>query len=441
MPGPTGSTPLSRRLLFAALYFSEGAPIGYVWWAMPTRLIDAGMQPDKVASLTALLALPWALKFLWAPGVDALRGRYWGYRCWITAAQIAMGLTLLPLAFIPLHTALELASWLLIGHAFAAATQDVGIDALAIATVDEHERGRVTAWMQGGMLLGRAIFGGLALKAEEWIGAQNVVIVLLVCIWFSMIVVWHAPAAAATDAHTGRGVVHQFVHALTTTLARRATWIGLLIAATAGAGFEAVGGLIGPFLKSRGVASGDIGLFLAIPVIASLVLGAFIGGWAADRVERRRLVGWSVVFVAAAVAALCAVDAVLPAPSAADLRVSDTLSVPQLFLLIAAAPVYVAAGVLIASSYAMFMDLTEPSAGGTSFSAFMGATNLCESWAVALAGVMLARNYDFTVAFAVAAATSLVALVALRYLRVPPTGGDQSADAGRSRKIAPTESV
>ncbi|MCA9242595.1 MAG: MFS transporter [Phycisphaerales bacterium] len=438
MARSTGSASLSRRLLFAALYFSEGAPIGYLWWAMPARLKDAGLPDDQIAALIATLALPWAFKFLWAPAIDALRGRFWGYRCWITLAQVMMGLTLLPFAFAPLNSLLDWVGLLLIAHAFSAATQDVGIDALAIASVEEEERGRVTAWMQGGMLLGRAIFGGLALKAEAWIGAENVVVTLLGCIWFSMIVVWAAPAAAATDEHTGRGVVHRFARALTVTLARRSTWVGLVIAATAGAGFEATCGLIGPFLKSRGVASGDVGLFLAIPAIAGLVLGAVIGGWAADRVERRRLVAWSVIGIAAAVGVLWMADVSLARSALSDVTVTDTLTLAHLMLMAAAIPVYIGAGTLTASSYALFMDLTEPSAGGTSFSAFMGATNLCESWAVALVGVLLARNVDYSVAFVVAAVASLVALVALRVLRMPAhldEGGSVRAEETSTRSV------
>jgi hypothetical protein len=32
--------PVGRRVLFGALYLSEGAPIGFVWIALPTLLRD-----------------------------------------------------------------------------------------------------------------------------------------------------------------------------------------------------------------------------------------------------------------------------------------------------------------------------------------------------------------------------------------------------------------
>ncbi|MBK8269391.1 MAG: hypothetical protein IPK83_14220 [Planctomycetes bacterium] len=62
-------TPARRKVLFAALYASEGAPIGYLWWALPTQLKSAGVAADDIGQLAALLALPWALKVLWAPVV------------------------------------------------------------------------------------------------------------------------------------------------------------------------------------------------------------------------------------------------------------------------------------------------------------------------------------------------------------------------------------
>ncbi|MCA9256887.1 MAG: hypothetical protein KDA33_14660, partial [Phycisphaerales bacterium] len=112
-----------RRLLFAALYFSEGAPIGFIWYALPTMLHEQGVADDSIGFLFGALALPWALKFLWAPLIDTLRSRRWGFRAWIVTAQLLMGLTLLPLTGV---AALHDTRWLcgiLILHAFCAATQ------------------------------------------------------------------------------------------------------------------------------------------------------------------------------------------------------------------------------------------------------------------------------------------------------------------------------
>lgn len=91
------ATPRGRRLLFLGLYFVEGAPIGFLWWALPTVIREAGGDVAQIGGLLSLLVLPWGLKFLWAPLVDVLRGPRCGFRSWIVAAQLAMTLSLLPL--------------------------------------------------------------------------------------------------------------------------------------------------------------------------------------------------------------------------------------------------------------------------------------------------------------------------------------------------------
>ena len=127
-------SPVGRRVLFALLYFVEGAPIGYVWWALPTRLRAAEIPIAEITALSALLTIPWSAKFLWAPLVDAMRPRRAGLRGWIAGAQLVMGASLLPIVGLELDAAsLGTLSTFLLVHAFAAATQDVAIDALIAA--------------------------------------------------------------------------------------------------------------------------------------------------------------------------------------------------------------------------------------------------------------------------------------------------------------------
>ncbi|MEQ9455652.1 MAG: hypothetical protein RLN76_13805 [Phycisphaeraceae bacterium] len=384
-----------RRLLFTVLYFSEGAPIGYLWWAMPVRLSEAGMGVERVSAIMAALTLPWVLKFLWAPVVDALQGPRWGLRASITLAQVVMGLALVPLAVFPLEDLLWLGGLLLMTHAVAAATQDVGIDALAIRVLPEAERGTATGWMQAGMLAARSVFGGLSLWAERYIGPQGVVVALIGCIWFSMTLVWLVPAQGSSEGLRGVGArLWSTVGALSLVIRKQSLWLGLGVAMTAGAGFEAVGGLIGPMLVERGVEAESIGAFRALPVVGCMVVGSLLGGILADRMGHRRLVISSVVMILAAVMLLMVVD---------------ESGVRGVGLMSAALPVFLALGSLTSASYAMFMDLSDPRVGGTQFSAYMSATNLCEMWAVALAG-MLAGAYGYGLGFGVVAGLSLVSI-------------------------------
>ncbi|MEC9373233.1 MAG: MFS transporter [Planctomycetota bacterium] len=407
-------TPAGRRFLFAALYLSEGAPVGYVWWAMPTRLRNAGVPPEEVAALVSLLVLPWALKFLWAPLIDALRWKWWGLRAWIWSAQILMGVALLPLLGVDLGENYRIVAGFLIAHAFFAATQDVAVDAMTIQNVAVPERGAVNGWMQVGYLAGRAAFGGFALALEKHIGATNVILAMLCVIWATSILLLFAkPIDEKQKVGTLGERIRHFGGTLGRVLSLRSTWMGLAFAATAACAFESVGGMLGPLLVDHGATQEQIGWFYGIPVIGATVLGALIGGKVSDRFGRRRTVGSMLIGVAAAVAIIAALFW-----GALEVTKVHWAALTILYALI---------GAFTASTYAMFMDLTDPELGGTQFSAFMGATNLCEAWSIRATGAMIAgfgatdaegeiTRHGYSKAFLVMAGLSLLALPLTRLL-------------------------
>ncbi len=401
-----------RRFLFGALYFSEGAPIGFIWWAMPTLLRERGVDVAVIGEMSALLVLPWALKFLWAPLVDTLRSRVWGFRAWIVSAQLMMGLTLIPLLNADVFNDFQLLRWVLILHAVCAATQDVAVDALCIASAPSQERGTLNGWMQAGMLVGRAIFGGVALMLVQRIGLANVLLLMIAAIWMTttlVIAFTRESEPGATDAVDLR--VQGFRASLIAAAASPATWFGLLFAATAAAGFEAIGAFFGPCLTDAGESTASIGQFYLGPVIGLTLVGALIGGWASDRLGKRR-------FVAATIVALV-VAGCLVSLAAHRIAGGTTLIYAALGLL------YFIIGLFTASSYALLMDMTDPRLGGTQFSAFMGATNLCESWAV-FAGGALAARWGYAAMFAAMSGLSLVGLPILLAMRRSSTLSDDS---------------
>ncbi|MBP1689319.1 MAG: hypothetical protein H6Q33_5462 [Deltaproteobacteria bacterium] len=93
-------------------------------------------------------------------------------------------------------------------------------------------------------------------------------------------------------------------------------------------------------------------------------------------------------------------------------------------LLIALTAVDVCIGAFTASSYALFMELTDPALGATQFSTFMAATNACESWSSAAVGRMIPA-IGYPGAFSLLALVSLATLPVLRHL--PAGGGNRNA--------------
>lgn len=411
-----------RRVLFALLYLAEGAPIGYVWWYLPTRLRLEGLAVERITALTALAVLPWSLKFLWAPLVDVLRGPRWTLRAWILAAQAGMAATLAATLWVDpvAHTAMLGA--LLVAHAIAAATQDVAIDTLAIASTAPAERGAVNGWMQAGMLAGRSVFGGLALVAAERVGAPAVGLALVATLVATGALVLLARSPDPPPPRGGRGLGA----ALAEAVRLPGTLHALGFALVAGAGFEAVGAVAGPFLVDLGHDGAAVGRFLALPAVAAMLAGALAGGHLADRLGRVRAAASFLVLVAGAVgatawAAASDAGAVLPALTA----------------------VYVALGLFTAASYALFMDATHPRLGATQFSAFMAATNACEAWSAFAVGRLSSRA-GYPAAFAALGAVSLLGLPLLlglararRRARGGGTAGDVGATPGGGTALPP----
>lgn len=399
------ATPRRRRILFAALYLSEGAPIGFLWWALPARLRAAGVSIDDATWLLAIVVLPWALKFLWAPLVDVLRGARWGYRHWIAAAQVAMGAALLPLFRLDLGEDFSLVAVLLLLHAFAAATQDVAIDALAIAAVPSDERGRINGWMRAGMLTGRAAMGGGGLLIAAEFGDAFAVGLLLAIVWSSLVLLIGTREPRSAPLRRGRigRRLASFRGRLSRAVATRSTWLGLVFAGTAGAAFEGTGAVASYFLGAHGFSDHEIGVIFLVPVAACTTAGALAGGFLADRANRTRTIVAAQGVVLLGVLGLAAADAFAGAP-------------PKPLLTALLLTMYTGYGMFTASSYALFMDLTMPGIAATQFSAFMGATNGCEAWAGYTTG-RLVKGLGYSGAFAMMAVASVVALLLLPGLR------------------------
>ena len=402
------ATPFRRRLLFAALYLSEGAPIGFLWLALPTRLKVADVSIQQITALTAVLVIPWTFKFAWAPLVDVLRSRRWTLKHWVLSAQFMMAVTLLPLLWIDPVQSMKLLSVFLVMHAIAAATQDVAIDALCISVTDATERGALNGWMQAGMLAGRAAMGGGALLLGSLIGDTAVVVVLVSITSFSggLLLCSHVPMlehdSLPNDKNPIRFVdrVKSVARDLASAVKGPRHWAAFAFALTGPAAFKAFEVIIGPFLIDRGLSENEVGTFTATVMIGAMVYGSVLGGCLADRFQRNSFVAGALAFIVASLSAVAITDIV-------------TNEVGGWLLLLPIAVTGLGIGVFTVAAYALFMDMTEPRIAATQFSAYMGATNGCEAWSTLVLGQLVA-GYGYAYGI-----LSLCAVSALSLLLLP----------------------
>ncbi len=160
------SRPL-RYTTFFYLYLMQGLPAGFSLTALANYLAAEGVRPAVIGSFVAVVGLPWAAQFVWGPLIDRFQGSPMGRRRpWVVGSQFMAFLASLGLLLVPdplAHVgALGIAFFV---HSLAASVQDASVDAMAISVIPETERGRVNAFMRGGLLAGAgagaALFGYL----------------------------------------------------------------------------------------------------------------------------------------------------------------------------------------------------------------------------------------------------------------------------------------
>jgi len=391
-----------RIFLVTILYLTEGAPIGFIWWAMPTLLRQQNVAIESITSLTAILILPWIFKFVWAPLVDSLRNEKRGYKFWIIISQFFMGLALVPLIFIDPQNNFFIWGLFLFIHSFAAATQDVSIDALVINVIAKNERGKLNGFMNAGMLIGRSFFGGGTLILAYELGLNNMIGLIVVLIFTVMLVLTLIKEPELPVKSKNQYEI--FKQNFSIAFRNKNTWFAILFALTSAAAFEVAGGLAGPFLTDLKVSQDTIGVFFALPVVVSMFVGGLIGGYISDQVNRKSAVRLFLSGFVAAIIIISIYNFVEPL-------------VDEVVFLSAYTVMYFFVGLFTSSSYALFMDLTNPKIGGTQFSTYMAATNGCEAWTVWSAGFIVA-GFGYSPAFILMCVVSLLSLFVLKKIKI-----------------------
>ncbi|MCP5326736.1 MAG: MFS transporter [Oceanospirillaceae bacterium] len=163
-------------ILLSALYFAQGLPFGFFTQAMPVLMREQGMDL-RLIGLLSLLALPWALKFLWAPFLDRYSFKTGFHRRgWILLANLAAVTGLLILSMLPIAQWLQMSVLALFGLLllmnFFAASQDISTDALAVEVVKPEWRGIANGIQVAGYRVGMVVGGGLILGWLPVLGWQ-----------------------------------------------------------------------------------------------------------------------------------------------------------------------------------------------------------------------------------------------------------------------------
>jgi PAT family beta-lactamase induction signal transducer AmpG len=169
-----------RVLIILVLGFSSGLPLALSGSTLLLWMKDAGVDLGTIG-LYALVGIPYTIKFLWAPIVDAfdvpVLGKALGHRRgWLVFSQALLMAAIVFLGFLdPLHAPLMVALAAVIVAA-ASATQDIVIDAFRVEYLPTDAQAAGMAYFVAayriGMLVSTA--GTVALVAYlEYLGVDR----------------------------------------------------------------------------------------------------------------------------------------------------------------------------------------------------------------------------------------------------------------------------
>jgi MFS transporter, PAT family, beta-lactamase induction signal transducer AmpG len=291
-----------RVLIVLFLGFSAGLPL-----ALSGSSLQAWMKQSNIdlgtIGLFSLVATPYAVKFLWAPIVDALDvpllcpllGRRRG---WLILAQLLLMAAIVFLAFCdPAVSAFQVAlGGLLV--ATAAATQDIVIDAFRVESLDEPDQpagqGAYVVAYRVGMLVSTAgmlyLVDGLAswdfARPSAWTTAYLVMAALvLVGIATTLIATEPQKSATADKDHAIHAkedplirVARAAYAAFIDFLSRDLAFLALAFVLTFKLCDAFVGAMTTPFVLDLGFSLSDYATVVKVGGFFATVVGGILGG-------------------------------------------------------------------------------------------------------------------------------------------------------------------
>lgn len=404
------STSWSVLGLLAGLYAAQSVTGSMVQTALPVVLRDAGIPLDQIGYL-AVLFLPWALKFLWAPLVD----RFLNERSWIFGCQFGIILCFLAAMALPPQTHLGWLAGVLLVMGLFAATQDVATDSLAVRASDAGSRGFASGASTAGAYLGFLIGGGLWLIVYQHAGWAVSMAFMAGFVCLLTIPVFLSNGLAAPRAKKTAST-HRV--GLQTTFANRALTRGLVFLVVYQIGIRMGSSLAGPYLVDKGVALDMIGLLRGAGGALIGLVASSLGALAVQTAGILRSIVMAAILNAVLLAALALIEFTG--------SVSPGLAVCIVLLQVGAV------AFSFVTLYAAMMNWCNPDQTATDFAALQSIDAILAIAASSVAGV-LGKSFGYAWLFSASAAFILVAI-----LLVPRT---LAATARRSERFPIPEKV
>jgi MFS transporter, PAT family, beta-lactamase induction signal transducer AmpG len=442
------ATRWGRLTAFFFLYVTEGIPLGFAATAVATQLRRQDVGPAEIGAFVGSFYLPWAFKWAFGPFIDVFVSEKWGRRrAWIIGTQIMLIITLLACTSLNLPSQLGLLTSVLLIHNSFGAMQDVAIDALAVNTLAEDERGLANGIMFGGAAIGTAVGGSGVLFLMPVIGLKGGFVFVAACI--ALVTIFIAlplqekptpederrqPGLASAGREMKKFAVEAFRSFLGTRGAFAALFFALLPAGAMGLGLA----LQSNIAVEVGMNDDQVGwLNLWSQVVSALCMVG--GGLMSDKLGRRRTLAIYLLLMSPpAIYLMWQLQAqgwVMPNPAVGAPGHREISPVLITAVWVATMTYAVGQGLMYGTRTAIFMDVTNPKVAATQFTAYMAMMNLAISYSATWQGIAI-EAFGYPTTLLIDAITGPLCVLLLPWIVTSKTPEGDSGGADRARVLA-----
>lgn len=265
-----------KMLAILLLAAASGFPNQITESALQAWLRDVGASNTTIG-IMSYVALPYLLKFLWAPFIDRyplpLLGRRRG---WIFVMQLALAAAIALLAFQNPAASLGAVSVCAAAIVFFSATQDISIDAYRTDVALPSERGLAAAAANLGYRIASYVALAVALIVADLFGWRPAFLILAAAMLLFCVATVLAPSSH--NSYQPRSMRESVMEPLRELLSTPSalTLIAVVLLFKIGDAFA--NKLFTPFMMDVGFSKTEIGIIIKALFTASSVVGSVLGG-------------------------------------------------------------------------------------------------------------------------------------------------------------------
>jgi MFS transporter, PAT family, beta-lactamase induction signal transducer AmpG len=272
--------------VYLILYLPYGIASGYVTVTLAWLLGHAGASVAAIAAMAGMAIVPNTWKVAWSPLVDTtLTAKGWFMIGVVGSAASLAGIAVLPLRV----DLLPLFGWLVLASSVFGTFTAIAVNRFMAFDTPEHLKGQAGGWSQAGNLGGVGLGGGAGLwlaqhTGHPWISGAVLAAASLVCAWPLLRLaepgrLKDGRRYLATLAETGRDVLGL----VRTRIGLLACFIMLLPIGSGG-----LTSLWAAVAKDWGAGADEVALVGGLLSGVVTIPGCILGGWLADRMDRKR---------------------------------------------------------------------------------------------------------------------------------------------------------